>query len=131
MDVGGYKMSENQVPSEEEFARAKAAMRNRDRGLAQVRETLLKGWAKDGICQVFILYSEKTKGFGSFVFFETEKQATAALRDGLGSKLKEKIVEELEKAGRGTKDSLLVSVEIDSDENVQKNFEGDYYSRLR
>ena len=39
--------------------------------------------------------------------------------------------QELERAGRGKKADITVDFEFDSDERVSRDFEGDYFDRLR
>lgn len=62
-------MSKNSVPSPEDFARAKAAMKKDDQGLADVRRQIMTRFGSRGVNQVFVLYSRATNSFGVFVFF--------------------------------------------------------------
>lgn len=52
----------------------------------------------------------------------------AALASGLSARLSHAVREELRRVGRDVK---AVEFEFDSHENVEKNFEGDYFLRFR
>ena len=60
-------MSKNNIPSEEDFARAKAAIKKNDRGLSEVRELILNQFGSRGVHELFVLFSPTTNCFGVFV----------------------------------------------------------------
>jgi len=124
-------MSRSNVPSREDFARAKAAMKEDDQGLAEVRRRIMTQFGSRGLHQVFLLYSRATDSFGVFVFFQSNTQVASAHESGLVSEIEGAALQALEGARRGTRSSLDVRFEYDSDENVQMDFAGDYYDRLR
>lgn len=124
-------MSRNNVPSQQDFARAKAAMRKDDQGLADVRRKIMNEFGSRGIRQVFTLYSRATNSFGVFVFFQSSTEVASAHESGLVSEIEGAALQALEEVGRGTKSSIDVRFEFDSDENVQMDFAGDYSRRLR
>ncbi|WP_141738941.1 MULTISPECIES: hypothetical protein [Stenotrophomonas] len=124
-------MSKNSVPSPEDFARAKAAMKKADQGLADVRRQIVTRFGSRGVHQVFVLYSRATNSFGVFVFFQSNTQAASAQETGLASEIEGAALQALEEVGRGPKSSLDVRFEYDSHENVQIDFAGNYYNRLR
>lgn len=118
------------VPSEEEMARAKAAMREEYRGLSDVCDQILIRFRKDGVHEVYIFYDSDTDVFYPIIFYQWEKQIKEAEESGLSSRIKDAVYEELERVGRGNKDNIKVVFEFDSHENVEKNFDGNYYERL-
>ncbi len=124
-------MSKNNIPSEEDFRRAEIADRERHRGLSEVRDHLLNRFSKDGVREVFMFFSPKKDSFGAFVFYRWERQIKEAEKSGLTSQIKDAVFYELEKVGRGNRNTIRVDFEFDSHENVEQNYEGDYYNRLR
>lgn len=123
-------MSKNKIPSEEEFARAKAAMREDDRGLDDACDNVLERFNIEGLHEIIIIYSANTNSFGSYVFYRWNREIKKAEKSGLSDQIKKAVFEELEKVGRGNKDNLNIVFEFDSHENVEKNFDGNYYERL-
>lgn len=118
-------------------------MAERMRGLAEVRRRVKARFGKKyalfnlfsferkcPLFDFFIIY-QRDVDFRSFVFFKTRSDVDLCIADGTVDAIKKFVLEELERVGRGRKDELLVDFEIDSDENVIENFEGDYYLRLR
>lgn len=124
-------MSNHSIPSDEDFARARAAMRRNDRGLGDVRERVLERFREFGVHEVFIFYSPGKDAFVAYTFYEVERQIADAERSGLGARIMDAVYEELEDVGRGSRDSLRVDFEFDSHESVERNYEGDYFLRLR
>lgn len=124
-------MSQNNIPSKEDFLRAKAAMRKDDHGLSEVRESILAKFKGKGLHEFMVLYSRKADAFGVFVFYELDNQIGEANESGLAKEIEQVVFEELEKVGRGSRKGIKVNFEFDSHENVERNFEGDYYNRLR
>jgi len=131
MDMGGGEMSQNSIPSEEDFRRAEAADEHRHRGLSQVREQVLNRFSGSGVHEAFMFYSPNTDTFGAFVFYRWDRQIKEAERSGLTSQIKDAVFEELQNVGRGDPNTIQVEFEFDSHENVERNYEGDYYNRLR
>jgi hypothetical protein len=129
MDMGGNKMRNRNIPTNEEFAKASAAMRYQARGLNEVCERVLSRFCKT-LHEVFI-FDHSELSFGVCVFYRLERQVNEAKRSGLESKIKEAIFEELENVGRGNRNTIIVKFTFDSHENVEKKFGGNYYDRLR
>ncbi len=124
-------MKQNNIPSEEDFARARAAMRNRDRGLSDVRSRILGRFQNAGLHEAFVSFSPANNTFVAHLFYRRNDQIKEADESGLTSRIKDAVVEELESVGRGNRDAINVDFEFDSHENVEANYEGDYYLRLR
>ncbi len=125
-------MSKSNIPSDEEFARAKAAMRKQDHGLSQVRDRILKRFRERGVHEFFVLFSRPTSTFVAYVFYRCDEEIAKGDDSGFAAEIRDAVFEELAAAaGRGERDTLDVRFEFDSHENIERNFEGDYYNRLR
>lgn len=131
MDVGSYKMNPKHIPSEEDFARARAAMRDRDRGLSEVRSRVLERFKSRGLHEAFVIFSPSKELFVAHLFYRLNSQIQEAGKSGLSDDIQRDILDELARVGRGNRETMNVQFEWDSDENVKTNFEGDYYLRLR
>lgn len=129
--MGGNQVSNRTIPSNEEIARARAAMEECDRGLSEVRSSILKKFYEEGLHEVFILYSPVNNLFVVHLFYDRADQVEAAEESGLASRIKSSIVEQLERHRREQKGSIKVEFDFDSHENVVNNFEGNYFLRLR
>lgn len=129
--MGSDKMSRPNIPSEEDFARATAAMKNDDRGLSDVRQRILERFRDVGVHECFVLYSRPTDTFIAYVFYLSERDISEGAQSGRWAEIREAVYDELAAVGRGNRDKLNVTVEFDSHENVEKNYEGDYFNRLR
>jgi lipoate-protein ligase A len=121
----------NSIPSKEDFARAKAAMRKNDRGLSEVTLALKVKYKDKGVHELFIFCSPKDESFGAYIFYKYQDQITEFEQSGLSGEIREDLLEELENVGRGNKNEITLRTEFDSDENVQENYGGDYFDRLR
>ena len=124
-------MSEKFIPTEEDLARASAALKQRSRGLSQIRDNILCQYAKRYKLHEFFILDSKDTSFRVYVFFEKEKDAKKAINSGTVEKIKCLVYNELDLAGRGPRENIEVFFEFDSHEMVERNYEGDYYNRLR
>lgn len=124
-------MKRNDMPSEKDFARASAAMKHSARGLSQVRENILKQFGGAGEIQEFFVINCSDGSFRVLVFYRWDKQIMQAQKSGLEARFVAAVYDELEKAGRGDREVIKVDFEFDSQENVEANFKGDYFLRLR
>ncbi len=124
-------MKSNNIPSDEDFARASAALSRRSRGLSQVSERILNLFRKsDDIYEFFIMDCSDTS-FRASVFFRWNLQIKEANDSGLSARIINAVYAELESVGRGARSAIKVEFEFDSHENVELNYEGDYFLRLR
>ena len=124
-------MKQRNIPSEEELAQASAALRQRSRGLDEVREKVLSEFQSDERLHEFFIWDCSEMSFKAYIFYEKKSNIAEAEKDGLSSAIRNFIHDALEDVGRGSRDSLSVDFEFDSHENVVGNYEGDYYLRLR
>jgi hypothetical protein len=119
------------IPSDEELARAKRLAKERFRNLDQVRESVLRRFR--GRCPLHdfvVLPQGEDVEFRAYVFFKEDKDIETCRANGMTNDLAEAVYEELELAGRGSKEAVAVVFEFDSDENVSRVFRGNYYNRL-
>lgn len=125
----GSKMSN--IPSEEDFARAKRKMAERDRNLDLVCTKVKRRFM--GVCPLHNLYVlwQRDVDFRVYVFFKKEKDIEACKANGVASEIEDSVYDELDNAGRGKRGEILVAFEYDSDENVRRKYDGDYLLRLR
>ena len=124
-------MSSGSIPTDDDFAQADAAMQHRDRGLSEVSSTILDHFGSDGLHEFFIFFSEDHDLFIAYLFFNTQSDLITAEQSGLTGKIKSSVANELERVGRGDNAALNIRFEVDTDENVKNEYDGDYYSRLR
>ena len=71
-------MSSNDIPTDEDFARAEAADAERNRGLSDVSSRILRRFGGNDVHQFFMFYSPRIDAFGAFVFYRLDKQVEAA-----------------------------------------------------
>ena len=124
-------MKQSRIPSDEEFARASAAMRKRSRGLSLVREQVVSQFRENGEIHEFFIMDCSEFSFRASVFYRWNRQIQEAKESGLEPRIIAATYDELEKAGRGDLRTIEVEFDFDSQENVEANFEGDYFLRLR
>ncbi|MDC9611881.1 hypothetical protein, partial [Pseudoalteromonas sp. GABNS16H] len=110
---------------------AKAAGEKDGRGLSQVRKEVLNRFKDKGVHEFMLFYSRKADSFGAYIFYERDSQINEAVENGLAAEIESSIYEGLENVGRGAQESISVKFEFDSHENVVRNYESDYYNRLR
>ena len=122
--------SDKNTPSDKDFAKASAALRNRSRGLSQVRDRILERFQTSGKLHEFFILDSSEYSFRAYVFYRWERQIKKAEESGLAIKIKNSILHELKNVGRGDGETIHLEIEFDSHENVEQNYDGDYYSRL-
>lgn len=118
---------------EERRAKAKAYMEKLDKNIDKVevntKKYLFQNYS-DTFHSIYIL-AHKNSRFAVFIFFNTEKQVNEIKLNDSFKTIEDFVYTELEKQGRGKREEINVNFEYDSHENVVKNYEGDYYLRLR
>ena len=120
----------NSIPSKEDFARAKAAMAEMDRGLDEVRQTVFDTYRNEKLfCEFKMGVNEKDE-FRVIIFYCKQEHIEVAEKAGLTERIKETVFAELERVGRGKRDSITVEFVVDSEEQVM-SVHGSYFNRLR
>lgn len=125
------------IPTDEDFARADRLDKERYRNIDKVGENVLKFFKK--ICpQSYSLNSygvftfvEEPMEFRVYIFYRLDSDIKESERNGTQQELIDFVYAELERNDRGRREEIKVEFEFDSDENVEANYEGDYYLRLR
>lgn len=126
---GGAQMT--RIPSDEAFARAKRQMADDSRGLDAVCKAVNTRFdCERWFHRVYVL-PQRDVEFRAYVFFKTNADFLDSVANDRKSRIENAVREELERNGRGKAAEVLVAFEYDSDENVEKNFDGDYLYRLR
>jgi hypothetical protein len=121
------------IPSDEEIARADMHMKELDLNIDQAEENILLYFMNicPEHCYKFYLLAERTRQFRAYVFYKTNKDVAAHNADGISKKLEDYVYAELERQGRGKRENITLEFEFDSDENIKRKFNGNYYNRLR
>ncbi|MDZ4297626.1 MAG: hypothetical protein U0998_00010 [Moraxellaceae bacterium] len=121
------------IPSDEDFAKAKFRMKERDKNMRQVNEALRDYFRRICPSKAFDSYiiAEDFSRFRAYIFFKRNEDIHECEESGISSQVQKFVYDELERQERGSKESVVVAFEFDSDENVQVNFEGDYFLRMR
>ncbi len=120
----------NDISSEEDFASASNELKKRSRGLSDVRERILKQFKPSGELHEFFILDCSEHSFRAYVFYPQDKDIQEARQIGLEARIRDAVYHALENVGRGDRTMLDVKCELDSHENVERNFEGNYYNRL-
>lgn len=123
-------MSKNNIPSDADFARASSALKRRSRGLSEVREKILAKFQRAGELHEFFILDSSDMSFRAYIFYRWDRQIAEADNSGLAARIKNAIFDALEEVGRGRRDAIHVDFEFDSHENVERNYESNYYNRL-
>lgn len=80
--------------------------------------------------RIYIL-PQRDVDFRAYVFFKKQKDLEEYVFNDRLPSFEDAVFEELERFGRGKRNEITVAFEWDSDENVDKKFEGDYLQRLQ
>lgn len=118
------------IPSDEDFARAKKLMAESSQGLDTVCEQLNSKFGDTSWYHRVYILSQRDVKFRAYVFFKQEKDVVNCTSNGTAAAVEEAVYEKLEQFGRGKRGELTVAFEWDSNENVEKNYGGDYLLRL-
>jgi len=119
------------IPTEADFARAKRRDAERNRHLDRVSENVKQRFVHRCPLHNLYLFLDSKADFRMYVFFKTDADISQCKANGMTTAIEDAVYEELERYGRGKRSECVIAFEYDSDENVQRNFEGDYLLRLR
>lgn len=124
-------MAKYKIPSDEDFAKADKLMEERDRDLAQVCEAVKTRFRTScPLHNVHVLW-QRDVDFRAYIFFTKDSDIELCTENGATTMIEDAMYEELERCGRGKRGEIEVAFEWDSDENVERNYDGDYLLRLR
>jgi hypothetical protein len=121
----------NNIPNDEDFARADRVMEERFKNLEVVRQSVIHRFGRLCALHDFWLLPHGTNSFAAVVFFEHDKDINACTGNGICESIVEFTYAELERVGRGNRSSISVGFEFDSHESVLAKFNGDYFLRMR
>lgn len=126
---GGTQMTK--IPSDEAFARAKRQMGDDSRGLDAVSRAVNGRFQDEPWFHRVYVLPQRDVEFRAYVFFRSDAELQSPESKVWRARIENAVREELERNGRGERDKVTVAFEYDSDENVDKHFDGDYLYRLR
>jgi len=126
---GGAEVTK--IPSEEAFARAKRMMAEDSRGLDAACSELNKRFEEAMWFHRVYILSQRDVDFRAYVFFKKDKDVEDSKGNGTTTAIEDAVYKALERYGRGKRSEIVVGFEWDSDENVDKKYDGDYLLRLR
>jgi hypothetical protein len=121
----------SKIPSDEEFDRASKMMEQQFSSLDSVKDNVVKHFKSKCPLYDFHILPQGDDVFRTYVFFETDRDLEECKKNGILDDLQALVINELARAGRWRKNQTVVAFELDSDENVKANYEGDYFLRLR
>lgn len=124
-------MTNKNIPNDDDFARASSALKKRSSGLSEVREKILTRFQRSGEIFEFFIIDNSETSFTAYIFYRWERQIKEAGESGLAEQIGNTVIDELGKVGKGSQNGISINFEFDSHENVEQNYDGDYYSRLR
>jgi hypothetical protein len=119
------------IPSDEDFARAKRLARERASGLDSVCERVIERFGESAPLHRVYILPQRDVDYRAYIFFREDKDVETCTRTGVAKEIQDFTCAELARVARGGRDEISVAFEFDSDENVARNFEGDYLLRLR
>lgn len=123
----------NPVPFDHQarLAKAKAAIAEQNKHLDVVTALFNERFAHRTPLDHFAVFGVGDHRFGAAIFFRRHDDIAEAESKRLDQEMMEYVYELLTKVGRGQRDELDVEFEFDSRENVDRNFGGSYFLRLR
>lgn len=119
------------IPTDDDFTRATRLMAARDANWDEIHATAHGKLLQVADIHHFALFPKGKCDFAAIVFFSTDRalaEAKARGFDAIARQLVEKSAAQF-RAGECSKYDILI--ELDSYENVKRNFGGSYFNRLR
>ena len=124
-------MNHDNIPSDDDFAKAKRLAKERSRNLDAVNKSVMLHFKDKCPLHYFILIPQRNNEFWAGVFYISDDDISICEKNGVSDQIQRFVYAELEQQGRGKREEIEIAFEFDSDENVNRNFEGDYFLRLR
>jgi hypothetical protein len=123
----------NKVPADFDlrWAHATKKMKERMRHLSDIIALFKSRFGTSAPLQHVEILPGRDNQFGVVVFFKTDADIAECEANGTSQAMRDFVYEQLEAFGKGKREELDVQFEFDSHENVQKNFEGSYFLRMR
>jgi hypothetical protein len=119
------------VPSKDDIARARRLDAERSRGLETICESVRSRF-RDATAfrEVFVL-PQGDGAYRAYVFYSRESDVGACQTSGASDSIVAFVRARLDRLRGTSPGELDVTFEFDSEENVDANFGGDYFKRLR
>ncbi|MBN2266883.1 MAG: hypothetical protein JW725_00885 [Candidatus Babeliaceae bacterium] len=99
-------------------------------GLDKVEKKVYRRYSSETPLHRIFLLPQNHCNLGIYIFYHTEEDVKICYETGISDKILDAIHEELEKINRGPTSNVSFTHVFGSDEDVQKNFKGNYYLRL-
>jgi hypothetical protein len=119
------------IPSEEDFQRASLALKKRSQGLSEVRDIMLLCFKESDDMHDFFILDSSDILFRAYVFYRWDRQIQEAKESGLAEKIMAATYDALKTVAGRYNPATQIEFEFDSHENVERQYAGDYFDRLR
>ena len=116
-------------PSDVDFQHAKGRARERSLGLDEVCSSVKSRFKDHSSLHNVHILPQRDVDYRAYVFFDSDRNLSLAEDLGLRKQIQSFIRHELELLRCGAQ--TAIEFEFDSDENVKRSYEGDYFLRLR
>ena len=126
------ELPESRPPTDEELADYADRMDDwAGRNLDEVANEVLRHFCGRCPLDYTWIVPQGDAEFRAFIFFDKDKDVAQSKRSGLDQQIIDYVYDSLERWGRGSRGEIKVVFEFDSRENVEANFEGSYWERVR
>lgn len=125
------KKNTPKTPTEAEFAKAEKLEEKRSHNLDKVNKNVFKHFKTVTPLHYFYIMHQGDDSFRAYVFFNKDQDIKEAQEGGLFQDIENFIYKELERFEKGKRKNITLVIEFDSHENIEQNYEGDYFLRLR
>ena len=119
------------IPTDEEFARAQRRMATVNANWDEMANVSLQKLRKVADLHHFALFPRDLCSFAGVLFFQTEQSLAEAVADGFDAVARSCIQSAVDEFRSGQCAEYDIHVEMDSYENVKRNYGGSSFNRLR
>lgn len=119
------------IPTDEDFARARNRMAAVDADWDQMTAEALQRLRQIADLHYFALFPRDLCSFAGVLFFQTERSLAEAVAGGFDEVARSCIQAAVSQFRSGHCAEYDIHVEMDSYENVKRNYGGSYFNRLR
>ena len=121
------------IPPDFELRRARANNKDeaRMRHLGDIGGQFVARFREVSPLDHFELLPQIDVNFRAYIFFKKNRNIAECEANGTSQDMRDFVYDKLEEFGRGKRNETKIVFEFDSFENVQENFEGNYFLRMR
>ncbi len=119
------------VPSKDDIARARRLDAERSRGLETICESVRSRFRDAAAFREIFVLPQGDGAYRAYVFYSRATDVGACQTSGVSDAVVAFVRAQLEQLRGTCPGELDVAFEFDSEENVETNFGGDYFKRLR